>query len=120
MRLSSTVGFVLATGVLVGVATPRVASACGGTFCDTGPRAMPVDQTGENIIFVMEPGKVEAHIQIQYKGEPDKFSCILPVQAPAMAIPEVEVGSEALFDTLLQATRPSYSVTTQRDACGTG
>jgi hypothetical protein len=108
----------LAAGILVGVATPRDASACGGTFCDTGPRAMPVDQTGENIIFVMEPGKVEAHIQIQYKGEPDKFSWILPVQAPAMAIPEVEVGSEALFDTLLQATRPSYSVTTQRDACG--
>jgi len=69
MRLSSTLGVVLAAGVLVGVATPRDASACGGTFCDTGPRAMPVDQTGENIIFVMEPGQVEAHIQIQYRGD---------------------------------------------------
>jgi hypothetical protein len=118
MRLSSTVGFVLATGVLISVATPRVANACGGTFCDTGPRAMPVDQTGENIVFVMEPGKVEAHIQIQYKGEPDKFSWILPVQAPMQSIPEIEVGSEALFNALLQATVPTYSVTTQRDSCG--
>jgi MYXO-CTERM domain-containing protein len=74
---------------------------------------MPVDQTGENIVIVMEPGKVEAHIQIQYKGEPDKFSWILPVQA----LPEVEVGSQALFDRLLQATVPTYSVTTQFDSC---
>ena len=93
MRLSSTLRVVLAAGILVGVATPRVARACGGTFCDTGPRAMPVDQTGENIIFVMEPGKVEAHIQIQYQGTAASFSWVLPVQA----LPEIEVGSQALF-----------------------
>ncbi len=42
------------------------AHACGGTFCDSGPQAMPVDQTGENILFVMDGTTVEAHVQIQY------------------------------------------------------
>ena len=39
------------------------ARACGGTFCDVGPAAMPVDQTGENILFVIDEGFVEAHVQ---------------------------------------------------------
>jgi MYXO-CTERM domain-containing protein len=99
---------------LAGVSLPRAASACGGTFCDNGPRPMPVDQTGENIAFVMLPGMVEAHIQIQYKGEASKFSWVVPVQA----LPEVEVGSQGLFDKLLRSTVPTYSFTTQRDFCG--
>jgi hypothetical protein len=114
MRLSSNVRLVLAALALAGVSAPRIAEACGGTFCDTGPLPMPVDQTGENIAFVMLPGMVEAHIQIQYQGEAAKFSWILPVQA----LPEVEVGSQGLFDRLLQTTVPTYSFTTQFDNCG--
>src|SRR5262245_17602331 len=111
MRLSSNVRLVLAVSALAlaGVSSPRIAEACGGTFCDSGPQPMPVDQTGENIGFVMLPGMVEAHIQIQYKGEAAKFSWILPVQA----LPEVEVGSQGLFDKLLQGTVSTYNVTTQ-------
>ena len=30
---------------------PTPARACGGTFCDSGPVVMPVDQSGENILF---------------------------------------------------------------------
>jgi len=114
MRLSSTLGFLFAAFTALGVSAPRTARACGGTFCDNGPKPMPVNQTGENIVFVMEPGMVEAHIQIQYKGEAAKFSWILPVQA----LPEVEVGSQGLFDELLQATVPTYLVQTQFDSCG--
>jgi hypothetical protein len=114
MRLSSNVRFVLAALALAGVSAPRVAEACGGTFCDNGPMPMPVDQTGENIAFVMRPGMVEAHIQIQYKGEAPKFSWILPVQA----LPEFAVGSQGLFDKLLQGTVPTYNVTTRPDFCG--
>src|SRR5205809_388416 len=99
MRLSSSIRVCLAALALAGVSAPRVAKACGGTFCDNGPKPMPVDQTGENIAFVMLPGMVEAHIQIQYKGEAAKFSWVLPVQA----LPEVEVGSQGLFDKLLQS-----------------
>src|SRR3954470_24537282 len=93
------------------LAAPRVVAACGGTFCDSGPRFMSVDQTGENIIFVMEPGMVEAAIQIQYKGDAPHFSWVLPVQA----LPEIEVGSQALFDRMLAATVPRFGYTTQRD-----
>src|SRR5437763_4759931 len=96
--------------------TSRPAQACGGTFCDSGPRFMSVDQTGENILFVMEPGMVEAHIQIQYRGEASRVSWVLPVQA----LPDVQVGSEALFTRLLQSTVPSFGYTTQRDVCGFG
>ena len=123
MRFSSTIKLFLASVALAGLAVPRVAEACGGTFCDVPqpnptpgnpPITMPVDQTGENIVFVMEQGKVEADIQIQYKGEAAKFAWILPVQA----LPEVSVGSQAVISMLLQATVPTYSYRTQFDFCG--
>jgi Uncharacterized protein conserved in bacteria (DUF2330) len=103
-----------AAGALCFTDSPRVAYACGGTFCDTGPRAMPVDQTGENILFVIDSGKVEAHIQIQYRGDAARFSWILPVPA----LPEIEVGSDPLFAKLLRGTVPTFGFSTQRDSCG--
>ena len=39
------------TAALALTTAPQEARACGGTFCDAGPQAMPVDQTGENILF---------------------------------------------------------------------
>jgi hypothetical protein len=113
-RITRSTGAALAIGALTWLASPRPVRACGGTFCDTGPRAMPVDQTGENIVYVMKPGQVEAHIQIQYRGDAARFSWVLPVQA----LPEIEVGSQALFDRLLNATVPRFGFTTQRDFCG--
>jgi MYXO-CTERM domain-containing protein len=103
-----------AAGALCFTDSPRAAYACGGTFCDIGPRAMPVDQTGENILFVIDSGKVEAHIQIQYRGDAARFSWILPVPA----LPEIEVGSDPLFAKLLQGTVPTFGFSTQRDSCG--
>ena len=82
------------------------AAACGGTFCDAGPTVMPVDQTGENILFVVDGETVEAHVQIQYAGDPDQFAWIVPV----MAEPEIETGSDPLFAALLAATVPTFSV----------
>ncbi len=88
--------------------------ACGGTFCDTGPSAMPVDQTGENVLFVIDGGYVEAHVQILYQGDAAKFSWIVPMpQAPM-----VTVGSQPLFDALLGATVPRYGFTQQFEDCG--
>src|SRR5690606_8285409 len=54
------------------------AAACGGTFCDAGPQVMPVDQRGENILFVVDGDTVEAHVQIEYTGDPEKFAWIVP------------------------------------------
>jgi MYXO-CTERM domain-containing protein len=80
------------------------AEACGGTFCDNTAIPMPVDQTGEDILFIREGSEVEVHIRIAYVGEAERFSWVVPLQA----IPDVTVGSEALFGALSQASAPSW------------
>ena len=98
------------------MAAPAPAQACGGTFCDAGPSVMPVDQTGENVMFVVADGQVEAHIQIQYTGDPERFAWIVPV----MAEPTVEVGSDLLFTELLDSTVPTFTVNTTSENCNGG
>ncbi len=95
---------------------PREAEACGGTFCDTGPNAMPVPQTGENILFVLGDGYTEAHIQIQYDSTTtaEKFAWVVPM----LAVPEFSVGSQALFANALSATVPAYGFNYNFDDCG--
>lgn len=104
----------LAATAAVWLAVPSVAQACGGTFCDAGPSVMPVDQTGENVMFTVADGWVEAHIQIQYTGDPERFAWIVPV----MAEPTVEVGSDLLFTELQDATVPTFTVSTRTENCG--
>ncbi len=97
--------------------TPRPAEACGGTFCDVGPSAAPVDQSGENILFVMGGDYTEAHIQIQYDPTiAAKFAWVVPIST----LPTFSVGSDALFDNVLAATVPQYGFSYQRDNCGDG
>jgi hypothetical protein len=111
------VSFVLGLGLVA--ATPENAAACGGTFCDAPPvgqAPMPVDQTGENVLFVMSQGMVEAHIQIQYQGDPARFAWIIPVQKT----PELSVGSELLFVNLLNATVPTFTLKSSFQACSSG
>ncbi|GMV13373.1 MAG: DUF2330 domain-containing protein [Polyangiaceae bacterium] len=95
---------------------PRAADACGGTFCDTGPQAMPVDQSGENILFVLDGQTVEAHVQIQYQGSAERFAWVVPMPD----VPDVTVGSQPLFTQMLGATVPTYAMQTQNDSCGGG
>ena len=101
----------LAAGVTFGLVSALYAAparACGGFFCDVVNNVpVPVDQTGENIIFAIDGtnGKVEAHIQIQYTGDPAKFAWVIPVTA----VPEFTIGSEQLFTNLLSSTVPTYS-----------
>lgn len=90
------------------------ARACGGLFCDGGGNMpIPVDQTGENVLFAVDEqaGTVEAHIQIQYTGDPQKFGWVIPVTA----VPEFAIGSELLFTNLLNSTVPTYGSTTTFD-----
>jgi MYXO-CTERM domain-containing protein len=96
--------------------TPAEAEACGGTFCDNGPQTMPVDQTGENILFKIGDDYVEAHIQIQIDPttEADKFAWVIPVTA----LPEFSVGSQLFFNNMLNGSVPTYGVQTQVDFCG--
>ncbi|MCA9648406.1 MAG: DUF2330 domain-containing protein [Myxococcales bacterium] len=116
MRISWRSGALLgALAMSVAVAAPRTAEACGGMFCDTGPQSMPVDQSGENILFILDNGEVEVHIQIQYEGDPAKFAWVIPLTA----VPEFSVGSEPLFQALLQGTVPTYGFSTTQDTCPT-
>jgi MYXO-CTERM domain-containing protein len=95
---------------------PAPVEACGGTFCDTGPTSMPVDQTGENVLFVIDDTHVEAHIQIQYdpEADADKFAWVIPMQV----LPEFSVGSEQLFQNLLAGSVPTYGYNTLTQDCG--
>lgn len=102
------------TALLATVVRPDAAAACGGTFCDSGPTAMPVDQTGENVLFVVDQGYVEAHVQIQYQGSAERFAWVVPMPQ----VPEVSVGSQLLFNALLVTTTPSYGLNTSFDRCG--
>lgn len=106
-RLAGLAALALASASLVAFA-PADARACGGTFCDgptpQQPQPMPVDQTGENILFVVDGTTVEAHIQIQYTGDPRRFAWIVPVQKK----PEVTVGSELLFRAMLGGSVPTF------------
>ena len=102
----------LLVGVLsVGVAgvvslAPATAEACGGTFCDGNlPGSMPVDQTGETILFAIDNGYVEAHVQIEYDGgDATQFAWLVPVPE----LPELEIGSFRLVQAVLGATVPVY------------
>ena len=86
--------------------TPTPAEACGGTFCDgVLPGDMPVNQTGETILFALDNGFVEAHVQIEYDGgDAEQFAWLVPVPE----IPEVEVGSWRLVQSALAGTVPVY------------
>ena len=115
MRAARWTGLVSCLVALAGA--EKQAAACGGLFCDSPSRAMPmvmpVDQKGENILFVLDGQSVEAHVQIQYKGEPSRFAWIVPMPA----VPTVTVGSEQLFTNLLVGTVPFYGYVLQQDSC---
>ena len=116
-HLTKTIGACAAAMAAAMVMTPSRAEACGGTFCDGGvPGPMPVDQTGENVIFVMGGDKAEVHIQISYdpNTNAEKFAWMIPLTA----VPEFAVGSQPLFDSVLAATVPLYGVTTTFESCG--
>lgn len=91
------------------------AFACGGLACDAGP-AGPVVQTGEKIVFSIEPdGFVEAHVQVFYEGPPDAFAWVIPVPAE----PEVFLSSGALFGALDPAFAPRFDLQRNtRGRCG--
>ncbi len=98
MRQTLVWGALLAVGLL---AAPR-AEACGGFFCSQ----IPIDQSGERIVFGVHDGAVEAHIQIQYRGAAEKFSWVVPMPA----LPTLSVGSPSIFTYLDSRTQPSFQL----------
>lgn len=97
----------LALGVTTVLAAPAMvpspAAACGGFFC----QSVPMDQAGENILFSVEgDGSLTAYVQILYQGEADRFAWILPLPS----VPELEVGTDAIFRQLESATSPRFTL----------
>ena len=117
-RLIITGSLSLTVAALAWLAAPAEATACGGMFCDNQQDPMPVDQTGEVILFRVTADSVEAHIQIQYdpNTEASRFAWIVPVTAQ----PEITVGSEQLFLNAQNATVPAYGFQTNFEPCGYG
>ena len=110
MRVSKLLTKTLAPlGLALGLGlSPAIALACGGIFCDGSlPTPMPVDQTGEDILFIRDGDQLEVHVRIQYSGEAERFAWIVPLPA----VPEVRVGVDAIFPALSAATLPVWSMT---------
>lgn len=95
----------LLASALVAAATCEVrpTRACGGTF-RAGAAAQPVEQRGANALFAVHDGRVEAHLQLRYAGEPSTLGWVIPVPRP----PVVRIGSQALFDALLAQSEPTF------------
>ena len=87
--------------------------ACGGFFCSQ----VPVDQSGENIVFSVEGGTVTAHIQIRYVGAAEQFAWILPLPSEPAA---PEVSTDLLFVNLGFATQPIFQPRWNYDGCQQG
>jgi hypothetical protein len=93
------VGALAAAGML----RPAEAHACGGFFCS---QTAPVDQSGEEIIFIDNPDDtVTAIISIDYEGPSEHFAWVLPIDG---APDKVDVSSSIAFANLKAATDPQY------------
>lgn len=83
--------------------------ACGGFFC----QQVPIDQAGEQIIFRQDGDLVTAVVLIQYVGEAEDFSWVVPVPGT----PEVSLGSDMVFSALEPATRPQFTLEVNGEPC---
>lgn len=93
----------LAASVLaLQLASPPEAKACGGFFCSQ----TPIDQQGEQILFSVEPGKINATVQISYTGEAHDFAWVIPVSSQ----PVITVTPAAVFTALRGMTEPQFWV----------
>lgn len=95
--------------LLVALADAPKVSACGGFFC----QQIPINQAAEQIIFRQDGNQITAVVLIQYVGEAEDFSWVLPVPG----IPELSTGSDIFFQALEPATRPQFILEIVGEAC---
>lgn len=101
-RLLTTASLGLAGALALTTHSPPDARACGGFFCSQ----VPVEQTGEQIIFGVGNGTITAQILINYAGEAEDFAWVLPVASK----PEISLGSQSAFGILDQRTAPVFNL----------
>lgn len=102
MRRLGATALAIGLGTAAAVTIPASAVACGGFFCSN----LPIDQTGEDILFATEEGKVRAYIRIFYQGEAKDFAWVVPVASK----PTVSVGTATVFTRVDQVTRPIFNL----------
>lgn len=104
--------------LLSAVLLPARALACG---CFAPPDvATPLLQAGEKIVFVLENGQVEMHVQLRYSGRSGDFGWLLPlpsVPKTAQGQDGIDIGADELFDQLESRTQPYYILTRQAPIC---
>jgi len=91
--------YLLAAGLVVGT-FPGISQACGGFFC----QLVPINQAAEQIVFRQDGDQITAMVQIQFAGDADDFSWVVPVPST----PTFEIGSNRAFTDLERATRPEF------------
>ena len=102
------IGLGLAIGLSFVIHT-HVARAC-GCLSAPDPSVTPgdyaVNQSGEQIIFEVDPGWVTADVLIRYAGDPSQFAWIVPVPE----VPDLSISPVSAFGLLDQATSPIVQV----------
>lgn len=91
------------------IAPSRTARACG---CFVPPDLrMPLVQAGEEILFVVENGKLEMHVKIAYSGPAGDFGWLVPLPAVptnSAGMQGIDVGTDELFFELESRTQPTF------------
>jgi hypothetical protein len=93
-------------------AWPGRAEACGGFFCAT----VPVVQTGEEIVFVVDDaaGEVDVTIKIAYSGPAAEFAWLLPLLKNPTRI---GLGTEQSFQMIDGVTSARFTPRITRSGC---
>lgn len=98
-----------AAALLLLLMLPVQSSACGGFFC----QLVPINQAAEQIVFRQDGDQITAMVQIQFQGNAEDFSWVVPVPAT----PTFDVGSNTAFTDLEIATRPQFNLTRSGQEC---
>lgn len=100
---------VAAMSVAATIAAPDTAHACG---CFAPPDvSQPLLQAGEEILFVVDNGKVTMHVKIRYSGRAGDFGWLLPlpsVPINSQGMQGIDIGTDELFQQLETRTQPTY------------
>jgi len=106
MRLAHILGATLVSQSLV-LAQLRSAQACGGCFSPPPPPTNPMTTlvTAHRMAFALSPTRTVLWDQIQYAGDPEEFSWVLPVRGDA----KLETADDAWFEALEAVTSTRVS-----------
>jgi len=95
--------------LLAASALPSSSFACGGFFC----QLVPINQAAEQIVFRQDGNQITAMVQIQFEGDSQDFSWVVPVPST----PTYEVGSNTAFTDLERVTRPQFNLQQNGQGC---